>query len=151
MRHFFLILSFLLIFGLAFGTELHRCVDEAGKITYQDSPCQKTAISVSVLSLQSDNASPKVVKEQIQQLKKAGKKQQTLENKQVRLQNQAAKRLMREEEKAARRDLRCQRLDEKYAFLESQLRAGAKFKRRQTLETELEHVRLMQRRYCSRE
>lgn len=141
----------LLIFGSVSAAELHRCVDEAGKITYQDAPCQKAAVSASLLSLQSEDANVKTIKQQEQKFKKTAKQQQNAANKALRLNNQAAKRLSVEADKQARRDLRCQRLDEKYALLESQLRSGAKFKRRQSLETQLEHVRLMQQRYCNRE
>ncbi|HXH54914.1 MAG TPA: hypothetical protein VNK03_04135 [Gammaproteobacteria bacterium] len=140
-----------LVFDLALAG-VYRCVDENGAVEFRDRGCEIASQVDDFLPYVYKPTDPNIVfekEEAMHNTQKAKQKQNLEQKKKVRLETRQKKAAEKATAKAERRLMRCEKNSEKIKQIESELRAGCKIRRCNTLKKQLIHAQKMQKHYCT--
>jgi hypothetical protein len=154
--NYFYLKTLILIFGiLIFDVALagvYRCIDENGVVEFRDRGCEIASEEDDFLPYVYKPTDPNIVLEkegELHNIQKATQQQRLEEQKKCRLETRQKKAAEKATAKAERRLMRCEKTNEKIKQIETELRAGCKIRRCNTLKKQLIHAQKMQKHYCT--
>lgn len=145
----FLLIGFLYAFSTCAIAGVYECINAKGESEFRDKPCDSSREEENFLPISYVLTDPKEQKKHHLMLKKEMKKNEAERKKTERQNNALMNKKIQAKLKEQKRQLRCERLDEKISAIEDNLRRGVKLKTLNRLKEEKAHCEKMKLRYCS--